>query len=81
MVPADRLALETATMAHRLARGPAEAMAETKHALDTEMHMDLEAALRQEAAIQARLMERPDFKEGYTSFIERRPSRFDGAPE
>ena len=56
-------------------------MAETKRALDSEMHMDLETALRQEAAIQARLMEQPDFKEGYTSFIERRPSRFDGAPE
>ena len=81
VVPTDRLAAETAALADRLARGPAEALAETRRALDTEMHMDLEAALRQEAAIQARLMERPDFKEGYTSFIERRPSRFDGAPE
>jgi len=41
----------------------------------------LDAALANEAEIQARLMLRPDFKEGYTSFIERRPSRFDGAPE
>jgi enoyl-CoA hydratase/carnithine racemase len=81
VVPADRLAAETAALAGRLARGPAQALAETKRALDTEMHMDLEAALRQEAAIQARLMERPDFKEGYTSFIEKRPSRFEGAPE
>ena len=81
VVPADRLAAETAALADRLARGPAEALAETKRALDSEMHMDLEAALHQEAAIQARLMERPDFKEGYTSFIERRPSRFHGAPE
>jgi 2-(1,2-epoxy-1,2-dihydrophenyl)acetyl-CoA isomerase len=81
VVPADALAAETAALADRLARGPAEALAETRRALDSEMHMDLEAALRQEAAIQARLMEQPDFKEGYTSFIERRPSRFDGAPE
>ena len=81
VVPGDRLALETATVAHRLACGPAEALAETKRALDSELHMDLEEALGQEAAIQARLMQRPDFKEGYTSFIERRPSRFDGAPE
>jgi 2-(1,2-epoxy-1,2-dihydrophenyl)acetyl-CoA isomerase len=81
VVPGDRLAAETAALADRLARGPAGALAETKRALDTEMHMDLESALRQEAEIQARLMQRPDFKEGYTSFIERRPSRFDGAPE
>jgi enoyl-CoA hydratase/carnithine racemase len=81
VMPAGRLAAETAALADRLARGPAEALAETKRALDSEMHMDLDAALRQEAAIQARLMERPDFKEGYTSFIERRKSRFDGAPE
>lgn len=81
VVPGDRLAAETAALAGRLARGPAEALAETKRALDAEAHMDLETALVNEAAIQARLMLRPDFREGYTSFIERRPSRFDGAPE
>ena len=81
VVPADRLAAETAALARTLARGPAEALGETKRALDTEMHMDLETALRQEAAIQAALMLRPDFEEGYTSFVEKRPSRFDGAPE
>ena len=81
VVPGDRLPDETAALADRLARGPAEALAETKRALDTEMHMDLEAALRQEADIQAALMTRPDFKEGFAAFMERRPSRFDGAPE
>ena len=81
VVPAERLTAETAAWTDRLARGPAEALTETKRALDSELRMDLESALRQEAEIQARLMERPDFKEGYTSFIERRPSRFDGAPE
>jgi len=81
VVPADRLVSETAALADRLARGPAEALAETKRALDAEAGMDLDTALANEAAIQARLMLRPDFKEGYTSFIERRPSRFDGAPE
>ena len=81
VVPQDDLAGETAALADRLARGPAEALAETKRALEAESHMDLEAALVNEAAIQARLMLRPDFREGYTSFIERRRSRFDGAPE
>lgn len=81
VVPADRLAAETAALADRLARGPAEGLAETKRALDTEMHMDLEAALKQEAAIQARLMTRPDFQEGFRAFVEKRPLRFEGAPE
>lgn len=81
VAPAERLAAETAALADRLARGPAEALAETKRALDAEAGMDLDAALANEAAVQARLMLRPDFKEGYSSFIERRPSRFAGAPE
>jgi enoyl-CoA hydratase/carnithine racemase len=81
VVPPALLAAETAALADRLARGPADALAETKRALDSEMHMDLEAALRQEAAIQAALMTRPDFREGFASFTERRPARFDGAPE
>ena len=37
--------------------------------------------LRQEAAIQARLMTRPDFQEGFRAFVEKRPLRFEGAPE
>jgi enoyl-CoA hydratase/carnithine racemase len=81
VVAPERLAAETAALADRLARGPSEALTETKRALDAEVRMDLVGALANEAAIQARLMLRPDFKEGYTSFVERRPSRFEGAPE
>jgi enoyl-CoA hydratase/carnithine racemase len=81
VVPADRLAAETAALADTLSRGPAEGLAETKRALDTEMHMDLETALKQEAAIQAALMTRPDFHEGHRAFVEKRPLRFEGAPE
>jgi enoyl-CoA hydratase/carnithine racemase len=81
VVPADRLAAETAALADTLARGPAEGLAETKRALDTETHMDLETALKQEAAIQAALMLRPDFQEGHRAFVEKRPLRFQGAPE
>ena len=44
--------------------------------------MDLEAALRRRRrAIQAELMTRPDFREGFAAFMEKRPPRFDGAPE
>jgi len=45
------------------------------------MHMDLESALKAEARIQAALMLGPDFKEGFAAFQERRPPRFEGAPE
>jgi len=43
--------------------------------------MDLESALRAEAHIQAELMRGPDFREGFAAFQERRPPRFEGAPE
>jgi enoyl-CoA hydratase/carnithine racemase len=43
--------------------------------------MDLESALRAEARIQAELMRGPDFREGFAAFTERRPPRFEGAPE
>ena len=81
VVPADRLAAETAALVDRLVRGPLEGIAETKRALLAEAHMDLETALEQEARIQAELMTRPDFQEGYAAFMAKRPPRFDGAPE
>jgi enoyl-CoA hydratase/carnithine racemase len=81
VVPGDRLSAETREMVDRLVRGPLEGIAETKRALFTEAHMDLETALEQEARIQAELMTRPDFQEGYAAFMAKRPPRFDGAPE
>lgn len=81
VVAAERLAEETAAMVDRLVRGPAEGVAATKRALETEAHMDLEAALEQEARIQAELMTRPDFQEGFAAFVAKRKPRFDGAPE
>ncbi|HET7746867.1 MAG TPA: enoyl-CoA hydratase family protein [Vicinamibacteria bacterium] len=81
VVPPDHLAAETAALVDALVRGPAEGLAETKRALDTEMHMTLEEALVQEARIQAELMARPDFREGFEAFMARRGPRFQGAPE
>ena len=81
VVPPERLAGETAALVDTLVRGPLEGIAATKDALGREMHMDLEAALRHEARIQAELMARPDFREGFTAFMEKRPPRFEGAPE
>ncbi|PYQ04810.1 MAG: enoyl-CoA hydratase, partial [Acidobacteria bacterium] len=56
-------------------------LAATKDALNREMHMSLEEALEHEAAVQAELMQRPDFHEGFTAFMAKRPPRFEGAPE
>jgi enoyl-CoA hydratase/carnithine racemase len=81
VVSPEGLAVETQAWADRLARGPAAGLAATKDALNREMHMSLEAALDHEAAVQATLMEGPDFREGFEAFMAKRPPRFDGAPE
>jgi enoyl-CoA hydratase/carnithine racemase len=81
VVPADRLAAETAVWVERLARGPRDGIAATKEALEREATMDLAAALEHEARVQAELMRRPDFREGFDAFVSRRPPRFRGAPE
>jgi enoyl-CoA hydratase/carnithine racemase len=81
VVPGERLAEATAALVDRLVRGPAEGMAATKAALNAEMHMDAFSALDYESRVQADLMTRPDFKEGYKAFLEKRRPRFDGAPE
>jgi enoyl-CoA hydratase/carnithine racemase len=81
VVAPGRLDAETAALAGRLARGPAAGLAATKDALNREMPMGLEAALQHEAAVQARLMEGGDFREGFDAFVAKRPPRFEGAPE
>ena len=81
VVPADRLAVETSALVDRLARGPAAGIAATKRALLREMHMDLETALVEEAEIQADLMTKRDFREGFEAFVQKRAPRFEGAPE
>ena len=81
VVPAGELGPATAALVDRLVRGPAAGLAATKAALEAEMNMDLESALQAEARIQAALMRGADFREGFTAFQERRPPRFEGAPE
>jgi len=78
VVPGERLAEQTAALAERLAAGPAAGLAATKAALDAEMHLDLEAALQNEARVQAELMGGPDFREGFEAFLAKRPPRFEG---
>jgi len=81
VVPGESLAEETAFLVDQLVRGPAEGIAATKAALNAEMDMDVFRALDHEARVQAELMTRPDFQEGYKAFVEKRRPRFAGAPE
>jgi enoyl-CoA hydratase/carnithine racemase len=81
VVAPERLAEETAALVDVLVRGPAEGLAATKEALNAEMTMDVFSALDHEARVQASLMGRPDFQEGYRAFVEKRRPRFEGAPD
>jgi len=72
----EHLMPEALALAAKLARGPADALAVTKRALDLEAHMSLEAALDYEAQVQAELMEHPDYREAYEAFRAKREPKF-----
>jgi enoyl-CoA hydratase/carnithine racemase len=76
VVPGDTLMDEAYKWANRLKDGPLYALGVTKELLEYEAHVDLATALEMEAAAQARCMETADFVEGYNSFVEKRPQRF-----
>lgn len=76
VVPVDRVLAEATARAADLAAGPAAALAATKRALDDEWAMDLEAALENEARVQAERMRDPDFREAFEAWREGRPPRF-----
>jgi enoyl-CoA hydratase/carnithine racemase len=76
VVPQEQLMSETLALAEKLAKGPADALAVTKRALDLEAHMDLESALDHEARVQAELMEHPDYREAYEAFRAKREPKF-----
>ena len=78
VVPADRLAEETAALARRLADGPTQALGMTKRMLNNEWGMDLVSAIEAEAQAQALLLLAEDHKEFYRAFTEKRPPRFTG---
>jgi enoyl-CoA hydratase/carnithine racemase len=64
------------TLAGKLARGPREALAATKEAIDLEAELDLESGLDHEAEAQAQLMLGPDYMEGYQAFTQKRDPKF-----
>ncbi len=76
LVPDGRALPEATTLAEKLARGPAAALAVTKQALDAESTLGLEAALDHEADAQAELMAHPNFREAYEAFRAKREPNF-----
>ena len=76
VVATEELVKVTHEFAERLAAGPSFALAKTKEMLNRELHMDLETALECEAQAQAICSQHPDFREAYTSFVEKRKPKF-----
>jgi enoyl-CoA hydratase/carnithine racemase len=76
IVPHEKLMDSVCELARKLRDAPLEALGVTKELLDREADMNLAEALSLEAAEQARLMQSPDFQEGYRAFIEKRAPKF-----
>lgn len=80
-VPAATLMAEAEAICAKLARLPAQALAATKQVLDAAGGNTLDAQLDLEAEVQQRLGRSHDYNEGVTAFAQKRPARFEGAPE
>jgi 2-(1,2-epoxy-1,2-dihydrophenyl)acetyl-CoA isomerase len=65
-------------LVQRLAAGPTRAFAGVKRQLNTWMYAQLAAQLELEADIQQDLAKSPDFIEGVSAFLEKRPATFTG---
>lgn len=78
VVPNDRLAVETARIAQRLADGPTHAYAEAKRLVNQSLEQ-LDAQMEQELQAFSRCARGPDLKEGVTAFVEKRKPTFTGA--
>jgi enoyl-CoA hydratase/carnithine racemase len=77
IVPEGEALAVARELAERLARGPSEALAVTKRALEEEGAMGLGDALSAEARAQATCMENPNFREAHAAFVEKREPRFE----
>jgi enoyl-CoA hydratase/carnithine racemase len=77
VVPAADLMAEARMLAHRLAQGPSFALGMTKQLLNTELDLDLTAAIEAEAEGQALCMQTRNFRAFYEAFKAKQSPRFD----
>jgi 2-(1,2-epoxy-1,2-dihydrophenyl)acetyl-CoA isomerase len=66
------------SLAERLAAGPTLALGAIKRSVNYAMHSTLEEAMEFEFHLQDVQMQREDFREGVTAFLEKRQPRFQG---
>ena len=78
VVPNEQLAEQTAELADRLASGPTRSYAGSKRQLNQWAFNRMHEQLELEATIQAEMARTPDFIEGVTAFVEKRPANFTG---
>jgi enoyl-CoA hydratase/carnithine racemase len=78
VVPDAQLAQEAFAMARAMAQGPRQALASIKDNLDEALHIDFDAALRQEACRLVACSATEDHREAVRAFIEKRPPVFTG---
>lgn len=78
VVPHEELASATRELAEKLAQGPTIAVQKTKRAIYDSLAMDLKTSLDYTAAVRRDLLKSQDFKEGTTSFVEKRAPVFKG---
>jgi len=76
--PAQTFARDYAELAQGFAAGPTRAFALTKKAFGQAMEVSLAEQLELEARLQQEASETEDFREGVSSFREKRPPRFAG---
>jgi len=80
-VPEAGLKAEAEAICAKLARLPAQALATTKRVLEAAEANTLDAQLDLEAKLQKELGRSADYAEGVNAFAQKRPARFEGAPE
>jgi enoyl-CoA hydratase/carnithine racemase len=78
VVPDAQLAPEAFAMARSMAQGPRQALASIKDNLDEALHIDFDAALRQEARRLVACSATEDHREAVRAFVEKRAPVFTG---